>query len=414
MKNPLHRVIKLLPAKVRREILPAFLGFVVGRVIVSRRKYMPGPVTIVGLLSSTVGLGQGARLALSAFGRLGYVVRSLDVGNIFYWHKNLAVDLGVGASELEGGIIVFHLNPPELAMVLPMLGRRLILHKKIVGYWAWELDVIPDTWKVAYKLVDEIWVPSSFVAKALSHRVDVPVRVIHHPLHMAKECFPRRMEYGLSEGQFVVLTMFDMRSSAARKNPVGSIRAFKGAFGARADVILIVKIGNPSEAPEVMANIEAEVGDARNIRLMFDKLSLEDHLALIKSADVIMSLHRSEGFGLIMAEAMLLGKAVIATAYSGNMDFMNAESAILINYEMVPVNDPQGIYGGTDQFWADPDIVQASQWLQRLAADPELRVSYARKAREQAERIFNLNTFRIAIGEIEGLITTQDEEKVLQ
>jgi len=360
---------------------------------------MPGPVTIVGLLKSTVGLGEGARLALSGFKELGYETRYVDVGDIFYWHKNIEVDLWVSAGVGEGGLAIFHLNPPELAMVMPLLGRRLVKNKMIVGYWAWELEAIPGNWAVGFRMVDEIWVPSVFVAEALRKRTDLPVRVVHHPLRKPIKSTMGRIDFGLDESAFVVLTMFDMRSSAERKNPVGAVRAFRRAFGDREDVILIVKVGNPSEFMDVMNNIETEIGGAKNIKLMFHKLSREDHVSLMDCADVVLSLHRSEGFGLVLAEAMLMGKPVIATAYSGNMDFMDATCAILINYTLVPVVDPQGIYRGENQMWAEPDIESAAEWLKRLAQDSDLRGSYGKRAQENADRVFNLSTFEASVRE---------------
>jgi len=380
------------------------LGKMIAPFVISRRSIKRGPVTIAGFLSSTVGLGQGARLALSAFRELGYEVTFIDIGDFLYWHKNISVNLGERASPDEGGVVIFHLNPPELSMVLPILGRRLIRHKKIIGCWAWELDEVPRNWIPGFKLIDEIWVPSKFVASAISRSSDVPLRVIHHPVRRPVASSRVRSDFGIAESAFVALTMFDMRSSAERKNPIGAIRAFRMAFGDRSDAILIVKIGNPREAPSVMSRIESEISGSSNIKLMFDKLSQEDHASLMKCSDVIISLHRSEGFGLVMAEAMLLGKPVIATAYSANMDFMDSRSAVLINYNLIAVNDPQGIYLGGNIFWADPDIGEAAQWLHRLASDPSLCRSIGEQARMKAGEVFSLASFKESIEGSESFI----------
>ena len=393
----LHQFVNLLPSVIRRRLIPYLIGRVIAPLFVCGRNVRPGSITVVGFLSSTVGLGQGARLALYAFKRLGYDVSYVDIGNIFCWHNNISVEMGRPAKVNEGGVAIFHINPPELSVIIPLLGRGLIRNKKIIGYWAWELESIPRNWYVGFRLVDEIWVPSRFVAKALKKCTDVPVRVVHHPLIRLEPSSLGRHDFRLDESTFLVLTMFDMRSSAERKNPLGAIQAFRLAFGDRDDVMLVVKAGNVSEAPDILSRIENEIGDSKNIRLMFDKLSQEDHAALISCADVIISLHRSEGFGLVLAEAMMMGKPVIATAYSGNMDFMDSESAILISYKLVPINDPQGVYGGKYHYWSEPDIDEAAEWLVRLAEDYDLRRSLGARARKSAERIFDDKLFHDAV-----------------
>ena len=400
----LHVFAKYLPNKVRREILPNVLGRFIARVMVAGREIKYGTVTIVGFLSSTVGIGGGARLSYYALRDLGYDVNYVDAGKIFYWHNNISLDFGAIARHSEGGVIIFHLNPPELSIILPLLGRRYVKHKKIVGYWAWELETVPQKWMSGFHLVDEVWVPSSFVASALVKLTNIPVRIVRHPVRKPVLSLLVRRDFGLQETDFVVLTMFDMRSSAERKNPMAAIRAFRKAFNDRDDVILIIKITNPSESRSVMDSIKREIDGAKNIRIMFDKLSQEDNASLINCSDVIVSLHRSEGFGLVLAESMLLGKPVIATAYSGNMDFMDSGCAILINYKLIAVNDPQGIYKGANIFWADPNIDEAAQWLVRLACDPELRERFGDQARKKAEEVFSLNSFKNAIQDSESLI----------
>ena len=134
-----------------------------------------------------------------------------------------------------------------------------------------------------------------------------------------------------------------------------------------------MKIGNPTDAPGVMAEIEREMIGARNIRLMLDKLAPGDHAALVQCSDVIVSLHRAEGFGLVLAEAMVLGKTVLATGWSGNMSFMSTENSVLVNYRMVPIADPQNVYSSTLGSWAEPSVDKTASWLRALAKNGDLR-----------------------------------------
>ena len=158
-----------------------------------------------------------------------------------------------------------------------------------------------------------------------------------------------------------------------------------------------------------MKELESAVGGAPNIRIMHDKLSQEGMDSLMQHADVILSLHRGEGFGLVLAQAMLLGKPVIATGWSGNMDFMSRRNSILLDYELIPVQDPQGSYAQGDQNWADPDIEQAADWLVRLARSPDLRRKIGQAAAEDAAERFSLRSYLDAIGPSLALVRSRSD-----
>jgi glycosyltransferase involved in cell wall biosynthesis len=141
----------------------------------------------------------------------------------------------------------------------------------------------------------------------------------------------------------------------------------------------------------------AEIGQASNIRIIDVKLPTEDMAALINCSDVVISLHRSEGFGLVLAEAMLLGKPVVATGWSGNMDFMDSGNAALVDYTLVPAVDEQGVYTMTDQQWAEPDVAQAAAWLRVLKDDAGLRRKIGMVAARDAAEFFKLERYRAAL-----------------
>jgi glycosyltransferase involved in cell wall biosynthesis len=189
-----------------------------------------------------------------------------------------------------------------------------------------------------------------------------------------------RQAFGLPDNAVVVLVSFNLASSFARKNPFAAIAAFRGAFGDRSDRILLLKVGHPEHAPADFARL-AQMAHAPNIRIETHTLAPEDRHALTACADIVLSLHRGEGFGLVMAEAMLLGKPVVATGWSGNTDYMDGSNAALVGYRLVPARDDRSVYRG---LWAEPDVAEAAVLLRGLADDAGLRRDMGERARTSA------------------------------
>ncbi len=181
-----------------------------------------------------------------------------------------------------------------------------------------------------------------------------------------------------------MLVSFNLASSFERKNPLAAIAAFRAAFGDRSDRLLVIKVGYPQHFAADLARLREAIATARNIRIDTGTLSSARNLALTASVDIVLSLHRSEGFGLVPAEAMLLGRPVIATGWSGNMDFMDATCAVPIGYRLVPVRDPRGVYQVPDAVWAEADPDEAVAQLRRLADDPALRTALGARGKAAA------------------------------
>lgn len=325
------------------------------------------PVCVAGYLSNASGIGEGGRLSGQALAALGYNVLAVDVSELADQGQTPLENIPLLDPGL--GTMILHFNPDNLAGMLSLMGRRRLKGKRIIGYWAWETHRIPDHWLPAFDDVDEVWVPSAFVARAVSARTPKPVRVVPHPVAQASSGRRRRGEFGIGD-QFTVLVMFSMASSFERKNPIGAVRAFRSAFGGAPDRLLILKISDGAQAPEAMAELLAEIAAAPNIRILEDRLSNDERLDLIASADALLSLHRSEGFGLVMAEAMLASVPVVATAWSGNLDFMTPDTALLVRGGLVEARDRAGTYGRGDS-WADPNVEEAASHLAALATDPK-------------------------------------------
>jgi glycosyltransferase involved in cell wall biosynthesis len=248
-------------------------------------------------------------------------------------------------------------------------------------------------------------VPSAFTANALAELAhDLPIRILPHPIATCQST-PRPTAWGSNKSiawgsnePFVVLTMFDMASSMARKNPLGAIRAFKAAFGEDPGARLVIKCANLACFPDGERELRCRCPEGGNVVLLeafLDRRSLE---ALYAEADAVISLHRSEGFGLILAEAMLRGLPVVATGWSGNTDFLSEATGLPIGYQLVPAIDPQNTYEFPDTVWAEPNITQAAQALRGLRADPARARALGEKAAAFASATFGLAAYAEAIG----------------
>ena len=330
-----------------------------------------GPIKVVGYFAGSHGIAASARLAARAFEALGVPVERVDVTAAkLDWSGRLAEPAPASAW-------IFHLNPPELLAALACLGPRQLIGPRY-GYWAWELPQAPDRWLKDAALVDEVWAPSRYTAQALAGAAS-PVRVVPHPLfvedYAAVVPAPRR-------APFQGVSVFDFNSSAARKNPRGALEAWRRAFGEDPAFELTLKTQNGALFPDVLAGLRATA--AANVRIVDEVWPYAQVLSLIAGADVLVSLHRAEGFGLTPAEAMALGAPVLATAYSGVLDFMDEDCALLVPYAPTAVADPQGIYRG--QTWAEPDLAAAAAALARLHEDPGLRRRLATAGRERVAR----------------------------
>jgi glycosyltransferase involved in cell wall biosynthesis len=232
-----------------------------------------------------------------------------------------------------------------------------------IGYWYWEFADVPAMWKPHAEIYDEAWAPTRFIADAFQQSLDMPVFHMQPAFEIQPVKLPRSY-FNLSDDRFVFVFVFDMGSGIDRKNPIGLVRAFEAAFAADEPVDLIIKTSQGERFPEDYALLMNSITHP-NIRLINELFSRRDTLALINAANVYVSLHRSEGLGLSPAEAMMMGKPVIATGYSGNMDFMNQANSLIIPFDMQEMPRNWGPY---EKGWAyaEPrkdDAVKALRWV---------------------------------------------------
>lgn len=340
----------------------------------------PGlPLGVLGLHGSVLGLGQGARLFLAACRAAGIEAGAVDVSGLFALDRTLPVPAGLAGPP---GTLVAHLNPVELLYAIGRLGRRFPLAAHRIGYWAWETTRAPDEWKPGAAIVDAIWCPSRFTASALCATLgtDRPVHVVPHPVGPPPACRPDKARFGLDPSATTLLCAFDIQSSPARKNPMGAIEAFaRSGCGADGSAQLLVKLHGRDPDGSLLERLRVRIAGVPGIVLLTERLQSADMELLQASTDIVLSAHRAEGFGLVLAEAMAAGRTVIATGWSGNMDFMDDSCAAPVASRLVPVADPSGVY--RDGSWAEPDLDHMASLIRTLVPARDRRAALGEAAR---------------------------------
>ena len=380
-KSLAHRAWRKIPHSWRQKFFDEVTPMIAPRP--TRHPKGGMPIGIAGWFSSASGLGEGARLGYRALETFGLQPTAYDLSAAFAQND---LPGAITTRPLEpgtGGSLVMHINGPYLPYAMCRLGRGQIAGRRIIGYWAWELPRLSDAWRPALSFVHEIWVPSHFTQAAVANATDLPVHVVPHPLPEIDAPTARRQDFGLPGDALIVFNSFHIGSNFSRKNPVAAINAFRRAFGDRNDRILVIKLSDPGNVPLARQELDAAIAGMPNIRVIERTLSSKDMSGLMALSDIVISTHRSEGFGLIAAEAMRLGKPVIATGWSGNLDFMNEGNSALLPYKLIPVEDRDSAFDSRNQKWADPDVDAAARWLTRLADDPDLRQRMGAKAAKE-------------------------------
>ena len=268
-----------------------------------------------------------------------------------------------------------------------------------IGVWYWELEDFPDDLVHSAKLLDEIWVGSNFVRRAIARKgISIPISVVPPAVNLAESACGGRERFGWSDGDFVIFSSCDCLSVVNRKNPQGIYGAFtklQTETGAM-DLRLCMKLANTRGAgiDEFVSILESDP----SVTLIQEDLEPAEYSALIRSIDVAVSLHRSEGFGLVPAEAMSLGKCVVATGYGGNTDYMDSSNSQLVDYTLRPVGSGSPPYH-PDAMWAEPDLDDAVKKLQALYASPELRKKLGENARASMRERFSVEAIEVLIRE---------------
>ena len=323
---------------------------------------------IVAALGRNDGIASGARLQWDALRGLGIDAELLDAT------PALCNPL-VRIPHRPGSAYVFHSAGPRIGNLIGSVLPHVAGAYRI-AYWAWELPDPPPDWLGCDRDVAEIWTPSTFSSVSLSRLVSRPVEIVPHHIP------PRLARQRCANAPFTVLAMADSRSSWSRKNPEGALRAFRAAFGTSSAVRLVLKLSGRVEELCAFEKSFGDLLDCDNVEIVRGHLDSTTLAVLYRNADVLLSLHRAEGYGLVMNEAMAHGLPVVATGWSGNLDFMDASDSCLVPYRLVPVSDTSAIYSGST--WAEPDLDAAAQALRRLASEPQFYARLAAAAHRRA------------------------------
>jgi len=275
-------------------------------------------------------------------------------------------------------------NADQFEFVVADHGATLLDGRRTIAYWFWELEQVPERLIEAIEHVDEIWTGSKFIADAFATVTNKPVKCVPLPIAEPQPSTRDRASMGLPDDAYVFVTTFDQFSVPERKNPFGSIDAFSRAFADGEGPVLLIKTVNGDRGWRNHERLLLAASSRSDIIIWDEHLTRGDQMAVLANADCLVSLHRSEGLGLHCAEAMWLAKPVIATRYSGNLDFMDDTVAAMIDFTYIDVRNGEGIYPDS-AVWADPNLDQAASWMRRLVAEPQLAADLGARARHRMQ-----------------------------
>ncbi len=338
----------------------------------------PG-IVVAGYLNAELGIGEGARLTVDAVAASGVPFTTVGYRATNSRQLHPFAVTGASARDLDTNVVV--VNADQFAHFASEAGSSFFAGRYTIAQWAWELEEFPRQYWPVLDLVSEVWAVSEFARSAIAAVTDKPVLAFPHPIvPPVVDDRIDRAAVGLPEG-FVFLFCFDLFSVLERKNPLGLIEAFCRAFEPGEGPTLVLKAINGATCVNELEHLRWAMRGRKDIVLLDRYLDHDEQAALMALCDCYVSLHRSEGFGLTMAEAMALGKPVIATAYSGNLDFMDASTAYLVPTTMTPVPKGCDPYPAGAE-WADPDLGEAARLMRAVVEHPDAAAAVGQRARK--------------------------------
>lgn len=378
-------LLRIIPPDILRKIKNQLIHYRFTKTYNSithtfEKEAFPDGINLIGSIRAGHGLGQSCRLVANELENSSVPVCIYDF--VFSEDPVRLDDHSFDdkiKNQLEFNINLIHLNPSNFCYSYFRVDKSFWEKRYNIGFWLWELEEFPDNWKLAFKGLDEIWTPSEYISKNLRKITDLPVVTIPYCVTAPVDEKYDRAYFSLPEDKFLFLMMYDSNSMIERKNPLGVIEAFKKAFTKENhDVGLIIKVNNCNK--EDISILKNNLSDYDNIYLLTNSLTKIQVNSLIKCADVLVSLHRAEGFGLVMAEAMIVGTPCIATNYSSNTEFMNSDVACMVGFKITEVKKKNPVYP-VGAKWAEPDLEEASEYMRKLWKDK----NYFQKVSRNAE-----------------------------
>ncbi len=345
-------------------------------------------VNLIGPIRGDFGLGESCRLLARALAesKIPFVIKDFSFGTGNNEQDRSWNDRESDSTPYQVNIV--HINPSEMLWAAKMLCEPMRTARYNIGFWLWEQPEFPKQWHCIFDLFDEIWTPAQFVSDAMRRCTPKPVTTVTYGLSMPgtrEEC--DRGYFGLPDDVTLFLISYDGNSNTERKNPMGSIRAFCEAFSPEErDVGLVIKATHAGK--EDLERFRECLAEYPNVFVLTDNYSKAEFNSLVKCVDVYVSLHRAEGFGLVMAEAMQLGTAVIATDWSANTEFMNPEVACMVPARVVKLDRDVPPYP-KESHWAQPDEKCAAEYMRRLYEDSTYRERLCCAAQEYLKAEFS-------------------------
>ena len=340
-------------------------------------------VVLVGHPFAPIGRGEDVRSSYRALRSIAVPAKVLDVyGPQEPQEQELHAHIAADAKFELGRVNIFHINGDEVPQVMRHLAGLKWTGSYNIVYPAWELASYPSQWARSLDRFDEIWAPTRFIFESLAPVVGKPLRLVPLASEVILEDFYCRRYFNIPESAYAFLFSFDFRSFLARKNPEAVLTSFERLMRdvPDSDAVLVIKMHGPKDSVAARSPLWRRIEDLGPRAMVIDHTMSDSEMRnLIRVCDCYVSLHRSEGFGRGLAEAMYLEKPVIATGYSGNLDFMAPEDSVLVDARIIDVK--AGEYPFWEgQRWADPDIDQAVQGMRRLLEDRRWGCELGREA----------------------------------
>lgn len=385
-------LIKIVPLSFLQFAKKRYLAWCTGRLKKEKmkpfkRNYYVDGINLIGNIRGDFGLGQSCRLVAGELLESGV---SFGVCEYHTSDREHMEDHSCDGLLMKGpkyNINLFHINANEFTLAYFRLGKQVWGYRYQIAFWLWELEEFPKEWAGCIDVLHEVWTPSEFVSRAIRKCTRKPVVTIPYYVEAPIDTGYGRDYFHLPQDQFLFLMMYDSNSIMERKNPLDVLKAFKKAFaGSTQKAGLVIKLNG--ENKKEINFIKGYLGDCKNVYFMTGVLSKIEVNSLTAAVDVYVSMHRAEGFGLVMAEAMCNGTPCIATNWSANTEFMDHESACLLDYSLVPIQKDLGPFR-KGNCWAQPSVSQAAAYMKKLYEDAEFYEQISQNARRKAKKAFD-------------------------
>lgn len=390
----ISRLKKLCPPWLKERLIDMRYAIYTKRMLMKYQRILPYKegkypqgINLICDIKAETGLGQSARILAEMLKQSGIPFTIIQVNQTGQLdHSENSWDSYI-TEEPRYDTNLIHINMNEWPLKYCEIETSVFDYRRNIAYWLWELQTLPKQWLPCIDTVDEIWAPSEFICNCMRRYTEKRVVKIPYYIRMGEPVAYDRAYFGLEEDVFYYLFMYDFKSVSARKNPEGMLKAFCDAFSAeeanRKKIGLIIKINHIEE--KKLLELKKDLQNYQYIQYITQNLDRSEVESLESCADVFISLHRSEGFGLPAAEAMYLGKPVIATNWSATTEFMDAKSACLVDYKLVKLTKKIGPYEKGSE-WAEPNVGQAKVYMRSLYENPGIAEFVAQAAGEAIRR----------------------------